>query len=239
AIVEREADGALPAELLGTLASIGIRKGTPFAPEGRMRQTLDEAVALGTAAARALVYAPRTREPFYYDTGYWKTAFVGGSHDFTADGVRLLDARTLFHYYATGITPAMVAKRVGVGSQYALANRDSAGNYLDGAKTYAVTIPADPPAKDYWSFVVYDTQTRSLLETDQKLAGVDSNQPDLKPNEDGTFTVFFGPAAPEGREGNWIQTIPGKAWSTVLRLYGPLEPWFEGSWRPGEIELIE
>ncbi|NDR55847.1 DUF1214 domain-containing protein [Aliiruegeria sabulilitoris] len=153
--------------------------------------------------------------------------------------MKILDARTLLHYYATGITPAMVAQKVGVGSQYALANRDSNGNYFDGGKTYSVTIPADPPAKDYWSFVVYDTQTRSLLETDQKLAGVDSNQPTVEANEDGSFTIWFAPEAPEGKEGNWIQTMPGKSWSTVLRLYGPLDPWFDRSWRPGEIELVE
>lgn len=239
AVVDQEAEGALPVELLGTLASIGIRKGEPFAPDQRMQQTLSEAVAIGTAVARALVFAPRDREPFYYDDGYWKTAFVGGNHAFLDGDLRLQDARTLFHYYATGITPAMVAGKVGVGSQYALSNRDSEGRFFDGSKTYSVTIPANPPAKDYWSFVVYDTQTRSLLETDQRLAGLDSNQPEVQVNEDGSYTVWFAPEPPAGKEGNWIQTMPGKSWSTVLRLYGPLESWFDGSWKPGEVELVE
>lgn len=238
AVVDSEVEGALPNELMGALFSLGIRKGEPFEPDSSLRNTLTEAVALGTAAARSLVYAPRSRAPFYYDDGYWKTAFVGGSYDFQLGDVKLLDARSLFHYYATGITPAMVAKNVGVGSQYALSNRDSEGNYLDGGKTYSVTLPPNVPINNYWSFVVYDTQTRSLLETDQKLAGVDSNQPSLMANEDGSYTVWFGPEAPEGREGNWIQTMPGKSWSTVLRLYGPMEPWFDGTWRPGEIELM-
>ncbi|MEX0284834.1 MAG: DUF1254 domain-containing protein [Paracoccaceae bacterium] len=239
AVVDGEVPGALPEELMGTLFSLGIRRGEPFEPDQRLRDTLGEAVALGTAAARSLVFAPRSRAPFYYDDGYWKTAFVGGSHEFQLDDVKLLDARSLFHYYATGTTPAMVAQNVGVGSQYALVNRDSDGNYMDGAKTYSVTLPPDVPINNYWSFVVYDTQTRSLLETDQKLAGVDSKQPALTANEDGSFTIWFAPEPPEGKEGNWIQTIPGKSWTTVLRLYGPLEPWFDGSWRPGEIELRE
>lgn len=238
-VVDLEATGALPIELMGTLAAIGIRKGEPFEPDEKRRKTLEEAVALGTAAARAHVFAPRTRDAYIYDDGYWKTAFVGGNHEFADGDIRLQDARTLFHYYATGITPAMVAKNAGVGSQYALSNNDSEGKYFDGAKTYKVTIPPNPPAADYWSFVVYDTQTRSLLETDQKLAGVDSNQPGVQPNEDGSHTIWFAPEPPEGREGNWIQTIPGKSWSTVLRLYGPLEPWFEGTWKPGEIQLVE
>ncbi len=86
---------------------------------------------------------------------------------------------------------------------------------------------------------VYDNQTRSMLETDQKLAGIDSNNPDLKPNADGSYTVWFGPRAPEGHESNWVQTMPGKGWNTLLRLYGPLEPWFDGSWKPGDFELVE
>lgn len=239
AVVDSEAPGALPEELMGTLFTLGIRKGEPFEPDDRLRQTLTEAVALGTAASRSLNFAPRSRAPFIYETGYWKTPFVGGNHEFNAGDVKLLDARTLFHYYATGITPAMVAKNVGVGSQYAVINRDSSGAYLDGAKTYSVTIPPDVPVNNYWSFVVYSTQTRSLLETDQKLAGVDSTLPTVEPNEDGSFTIWFAPEAPQGKEGNWIQTMPGKAWSTMLRMYGPLEPWFDGTWRPGEIELAE
>lgn len=239
AVVDSEAVGALPAELLGVLFTLGIRKGEPFEPDAELRATLEDAVALGTAAAKALNFDPRSRAPFYYNDGYWKTAFVGGAHDFQFGDVKLVDARTLFHYYATGITPAMVAKRVGVGSQYALSNRDADGNYFDGGKTYSVTIPPNPPAEDYWSFVVYDTQTRSLLETDHKLGGVDSNQPTLEANDDGSYTVWFGPEPPDGIEGNWIQTMPGKSWSTVLRLYGPLEPWFDKTWRPGEITLRE
>src|SRR5262245_60498500 len=82
----------------------------------------------------------------------------------------MLDARTLFHYYATGITPAMAAAKPGSGSAYAVAVRDAEGNYLDGGKTYKITLPAPIPVGQFWSFTVYDNQTRSMLETDQKLA---------------------------------------------------------------------
>jgi hypothetical protein len=58
-------------------------------------------------------------------------------------------------------------------------------------------------------------------------------------NADGSVDVFFGPKAPEGCEKNWVQTLPGKGWFMILRLYGPLEPWFDKTWRPGEIELVE
>ena len=58
-------------------------------------------------------------------------------------------------------------------------------------------------------------------------------------NPDTSVDVYFGPEPPAGKESNWIQTIPGKGWFTTLRLYGPLEPWFDKTWRPGEIEPVE
>ena len=93
------------------------------------------------------------------------------------------------------------------------------------------------PAKDFWALTVYDDPTRSLLPTDQKLAGLDSTLPGVKKNPDGSVTVSFGPHAPAGKEGNWVQTWPGKGYSVVLRLYGPLEPWFSKAWQPGDLEL--
>ena len=51
-----------------------------------------------------------------------------------------------------------------------------------------------------------------------------------------TYDIFFGPEAPEGMEDNWVQTIPGKGWNMLFRLYGPLEPWFDKTWRPGDAE---
>ena len=129
--------------------------------------------------------------------------------------------------------------KVGSGSAYAGAFHDAAGNYFDGGKTYKVTLPGPIPAKEFWSFVVYDNQTRSLLETDQKLVGVDSSAPGLQLDADGSATIWFSPKAPDGKEGNWIQTMPGKGWNVLLRLYGPLEPWFDKSWKPGDVELVE
>lgn len=156
------------------------------------------------------------------------------------DGAELmLDIRSTFFYYATGITPAMAAAKPGTGSAYAAAFRDKDGNYFDGGKTYKITLPGPIPANNFWTFTVYDNQSRSLLETGQKLAGVDSLSKDIKLNEDGSATVWFGPTAPAGQEGNWVQTIPGKGWNTLLRLYGPLEPWFDKSWKPGDFEELK
>ena len=58
-------------------------------------------------------------------------------------------------------------------------------------------------------------------------------------NADGSYDIYFGPKAPKGKEANWIQTLPGKGWFTILRLYSPLQAYFDKSWRIGEIELVK
>ena len=87
--------------------------------------------------------------------------------------------------------------------------------------------------------MIYSGQTRSILATDQKSGGVDSNSPDIVANEDGSYTVWFSQEPPEGKQGNWGQTLPGKSFNVLLRLYGPLEPWFDKSCKPGDFIPVE
>ncbi len=239
-VVQAEPSEGQDPEILGLLASIGIKKGQPFKPDARMRKILEEAADIGAATVRTLAARPRDDMFYFYPgEGVWSTPFPGGSHEFLDAGARLLDARSYFHFYATGITPAMTAKMVGKGSQYAVAYLDAGGNALDGSKTYKVHLPANVPAKDFWSFTLYDNQTRAMLQTDQQFPGLDNNKKDLQQNADGTYDIYFAPKAPEGQEANWIQTVPGKGWNMLLRLYGPLDPWFDKSWRPGDPEAVE
>jgi hypothetical protein len=237
AVVQNEPADWVDPDTVGLYASIGIRKGQPFAPNARMKKILTDAVAVGNAIARANLFASRDPKTRIYPDRQWFTPFVGGSYRFLNGAERLLDARMMFFYYATGITPAMTESRPGTGSAYAITVRDATGRYLDGSRTYKLTLPGPIPAKNFWSFTVYDNQTRSLLATDQKLAGIDSTLKGIRMNQDGGVTIWFGPKAPVGHEKNWVQTWPGKGYNVALRLYGPLEPWFNKTWRPGEIEL--
>ncbi len=236
-VVQEEPVESIDPETLGLLASIGIEKGKPFAPDTRMREILTEAAAVANATARALLFDTREQEAFIYENSAWFVPWIGGSHEWLANGARLLDARSMFFYYATFVTPAMTVKMVGVGSQYAVAARDADGIGLDGSKTYKLTLPPNVPAADFWSLVVYDNQTRSMLQTDQQFPSLNS-QRGVQANADGSFDIYFGPEAPAGMDSNWIQTIPGKGWNMIFRLYGPLEPWFDKTWRLGEIELV-
>lgn len=70
-------------------------------------------------------------------------------------------ALNYMHSYAMEITPAMAIKNVGVGSQFLIALVDKNGDTLDGSKVYIVRLPPNVPAKNSWSFTLYDNQTRS------------------------------------------------------------------------------
>jgi hypothetical protein len=241
-VLDKEPIDFIDPELRGLFASIGLQKGKPFDPGPAAKKTLTEAVAVANATARTLAFRSPLKEAYIYEDSVWQDAFIGGDYQWLRDGGeggRYLDARTMFFYMATVNTPAMVLKMVGLGSQYAAASKDSQGNAFNGAKTYQLHIPPNVPAKDFWSLVVYDTQTRSELQTGNPFPSLNNQRNAIEENPDGSVDIYFGPQAPEDKEGNWIETVPGKSWFVILRLYGPLEPWFDKTWQPGEIELME
>ncbi|WP_199536012.1 DUF1214 domain-containing protein [Dyella solisilvae] len=83
---------------------------------------------------------------------------------------------------------------------------------------------------------VYDPQTRSMLQPDQQFPSLSSAH-GLKANADGTTDIFFAPKRPKDAA-NWIQTVPGKSWFLIFRLYGPLQPWFDKSWSLEDIQPV-
>ena len=241
-VIQKEPVEFIEPQLRGEIAAIGIVKGKEFAPDERMKMILTEAMKVGNATARAVWLKPRDKSAYFFEDRQWYSGFIGGDYRWlNGDGMsgRNLDARTLFFYFATVNTPAMVLEIPGVGSNYAQAAKDKDGNYLDGSKSYKLNIPANVPAKDFWSIVVYDPQTRSELQTSQPLPSINNKTTDLDYNEDGSVDLYFGPKAPKGKEKNWVQTVPGKGWFTLLRLYGPLQPWFDRTWKIGDFELMK
>ena len=257
-VVQQEPATALDAELMGPIAAIGIIKGKPFAPDARMKKIISEAADVANAASRSLCMNPRDPSWFYYPgSAWWNFLFETGYEFetpiplimregvklFPSTGYRTLDARSSFFYCAVGISPGMAMRLPGMGSQYLFASVDANKQYLDGAKTYKVTLPKDIPEADFWSVTLYDNQSRSMLDTPQRYPRAGSQSypsPAAEPNADGSTTVYFGPEQPQGiKRGNWIQTMPGKGFFVILRLYSPLEPFFTKAWRVGEIELVQ
>ena len=238
-VVQQEPTESVDPTTLGLWASIGIEKGKSFKPDARMKKILAEAALVGDATVRAIMYRWRSPEGYYYpDTkSAWRKGFIGG-YQFEENGARLLDGYAGFFFYATGVTPAMDSRTAGEGSQYMAAFVDSQGKPLDGGKSYRLRLPPKIPVANFWSVILYDNQTRSMLQTDQQWPAVSSQSQGLQGNADSSVDIYFGPKPPDGKRSNWVQTIPGKGWNTLLRLYGPLRPWFDKTWRPGEIELI-
>jgi hypothetical protein len=184
-LVQKEPVGALDPEIMGSLAAIGIVKGKPFNPDARMKKILTDAAVIGTAAGRTLDWNARPAEGFFYypNSAWTEPLFVGGYNFETPppevsatgtikvnppSGARTLNARVSFFFVATFITPAMSMRLTDIGSQYLAAFVDASGEYFDGGKTYKVTLPKDIPAGKFWSFTVYDNQTRSMLDTPQR-----------------------------------------------------------------------
>jgi hypothetical protein len=237
-VVQDEPTDEIDATTLGFWNSIGIAKGKPFAPDDRMKTILTEAAAVGDATARAIMFRWRGPDGYWYPDdpkSHWRLGFVGG-YTFSDERARLLNGYSGFFFYATGVTPAMDTRIVGEGSQYMAMFVDSNGDALDGGKTYKLHLPKDIPAKNFWSVIVYDNQTRSMAQTDQQFPSVSSQNKGLKANADGSVDVYFGPKPPAGEETNWAQTAPDRSWNILLRLYGPEKPFFDKTWRPGEIE---
>jgi hypothetical protein len=249
---------ALDAEIAGELAAVGIVKGKPFEPDARMRQILTDAAAVGNATARTLLLRSRVAEGAHYygETSQWTNGLFTCGHDFMtppapvteegvqqspSDGARKLNARTWWFYLGWGVSPAMSMLVTETGSQYLAAAADKEGRPLDGGKHYELRFPPDIPAARFWSVTVYDNETRSMLDTPQRFPKAGSQgypRPAVSAGPDGSTTVHFGPDRPDGvPEGNWVQTVPGKGWYVGLRLYSPLKPFFDKTWRPGEIEL--
>jgi hypothetical protein len=257
-IVQQEPATSLDPELMGPLAAIGIVKGKPFAPDARMKKILTDGLALANATARSLFMNPRDSSWFYYPGSSWfNYLFITGyefetpipmitkegAKPFPPTGYRTMDARTNFFYGVTGITPAMAMRLTGIGSQYLLATLDANKNYFDGAKTYKVSLPKGIPEANFWSLTVYDNMSRSMLDTPQRFPRAGSQSypsPAAKASADGSTTIHFGPTQPVGVDrGNWIQTMPGKGWFLILRLYSPLQPFFAKTWRPSEVEVVQ
>jgi hypothetical protein len=259
-LVQMEPATSFNPECSGQLAAIGIVKGKPFNPDARMKKILTDAAAVGNAAGRLMNWRFAASHPdwAYYPDSMWGNMLWEGGYTFetpppmvTKEGIkpfpptgaRTLDSRTGFYYGYTMDSPGMIMRLTNVGSQYLMGFVDADKNYFDGAKTYKVTLPKNIPAARFWSLTLYDNQTRSMLQTPQRSPRAGSQtypSPAAVANADGSTTIYFGPTKPaDAKRGTWIQTTPGKGWFLILRLYSPLESFFDKSWRPSEVELVK
>lgn len=228
--------------MMGMLASIGIERGKPFQPDAKMQKALDAAMI---AARRIMQQYFETRALTAWWPGSHWTAFSPNTlhvaNEFTyetADALWLDERAGGLFYWAT-----FVPKKLGGGTFYLMGLRDSAGNLLDGSSTYRLHVPAAVPARDFWSAIVYDMETKAFAcagpcETADNRVGLSSfDKPKMKQNGDGSVDLYFGPKAPSGFESNWVTTA-GKSFFLIFRLYGPERAFFEKTWKLPEVEKV-
>ena len=224
--------------MLGMLQPLGIEKGKPFRPDERQKNLLVDAALTGEVMARTIGFDKRFEGVKVWPGKQWEISlFLEETSQETPTHTQL-DERTSWFYEAVGVSVGMMGRTVGAGQVYLESSKDSEGRWLDGAKTYKLHVPPDAPVVQFWSFTVYDNETRCFVDT-----GINpdrSSRDNIVKNADGSVDLYFGPEAPAGKpESNWIKTVPGKGWFTYFRLYGPTQPYFDRSWVLPDIEEIQ
>ena len=118
-----------------------------------------------------------------------------------------------------------------------MAIHDKAGKPFDGAATYRLNVPANPPVTLYWSATAYDRETHALIRNMQRASRA-STTPGVQKSADGSVDVYFGPKRLAGKESNWIPTDPNGKFEVLFRFYGPQKALFEKTWKLPDIELV-
>jgi hypothetical protein len=233
-MVNEELSQARDLEMLGQLRPLGIEKGRKFEPDAATRAVLKQASQeVHTWFMERLVdYGPRfwpnrkwdiPAPPIASETGFkWEAADY---FDVDARGVGF------FSFYAPPV------KR-GDSALYLDTFLDARGQPLRGENTYRLRVPANVPAKQFWSFTVYDRETNSFIRRAARV-GLDSYDEQIKRNPDGSVDIYAGPKPPKGQEANWIPTLAGKGWFPFFRFYGPDEPLIQRTWKLPDIEKVK
>jgi hypothetical protein len=250
-LVDGEGDNLAGKDSLGMLASLGIVKGRPFAPDDTARAILDRAARTGYKMSRVIGFeeAMDGGSLRVYPDRHWVNPIdnitpkdAGNTNDLAfmnvAGNFLDLNARDWFFTNYYSISPGMLSKIPGKGAAYMIGFSDSEGKPLSGGANYKLTLPANIPAANFWSVTLYEAENASGLANGQPFPSLGSRD---KPGEnaDGSTDIYLGPKAPEGKAGNWLATVPGRGFFAILRLYGPTEAAIDRTWKPGDIEPVK
>jgi hypothetical protein len=237
AVIQREPVEDRDRFFMAMLKPLGIEKGKPFHPDERQKNILTEGALVGEAMAKANTFDMRFPNIRYRPDANWQYFLILDPVQDLANYSEL-DERAAYFYAALFVTAGMRSTKPGVGQAYLGTFRDKDKHAFDGGQTYRLHVPPSPPAKQFWSVTLYDTDTRALIQSKEQRSDR-SSRDDIVKNPDGSVDIYFGPTAPKGLEQNWIPTVPGRAWFAGFRFYGPLEPYFDKSWPLPDIQLVK
>jgi hypothetical protein len=220
----------------GMLASIGIEKGKPFAPEGKIEQALRLAAKDGYAYLEHTFESPGYSHELYWPDRQWLGIKQPSEDGFVYDegDYLLLDARgSLFHWVT------FIPRQLGKATAYVLGMHDADGALLTGKQNYKLNVPAKVPARDFWSVIAYSKKTKSFIYNDADIIGLSSyDKSNMEINDDGSVDIFFGESPPRHMASNWIPTA-GEDFFLLFRFYGPEEPVFDKSFKLPDVERLE
>lgn len=231
--------------MMGMLASIGVERGKPFQPDAKTQKALDAALVDGRRIMQRFFETPNRALVPWWQGSQWGALSpalmrVANAFTFETDDALWIDERAGGSFYWATFAP----KKLGAGTFYLMGLRDSAGQLLDGNATYRLRVPAAVPARDFWSVIVYDMDTKSFVcagpcDTADNRVGLSSfDKPNMSQNGDGSVDIYFGPKVPTRFERNWI-TSAGKNFFLVFRFYGPEKALFDKTWKLPEVERVE
>jgi hypothetical protein len=220
----------------GMLASIGIEKGKPFEPKGKVNKALERAAQDGYAYLEYMFETPGYSVELYWSDRQWmgirepsKEGFVFDEGDYL-----LLDERGSLYHWVT-----FIPRRLGKASAYLAVLRDTDGELLSGKETYRLRVPAEVPARDFWSVIAYSKKTKAFIYNENGRVGLSSyDKSKMNLNDDGSVDIYFGKNAPKGLDSNWIPN-GGEDFFVLFRFYGPEQAFFDRSFKLPDLEKIE
>jgi hypothetical protein len=228
--------------MMGMLLALGIKRGEEFAPSAELTAELN--LAAEEANAWFIDGLVRTSQTYWPDrrwvfpmpaiaapqrphTPHWAPQFKWEVDDYFDVDSRAISLASFF-------CPPV---KLGTAAYYLGAFEDADGEPLRGENTYRLRVPANVPARQFWSVTVYNKQTAALFRESTHVA-LGSPDPALKHNADGTVDIYFGPQAPAGQESNWIHTPAGNGWWPWFRFFGPEDAIFDKTWKLPDIEKL-
>jgi hypothetical protein len=245
--------------MLGLAKMIGIEKGKAFAPNAKMKKVLEIGARKGWEVIQANEYSPSSLDKFYGDgtegnpviSKYYEgTQWYSWSPEtpnvrFEEEGNLMIPLKRAYHHRGALTFPhatneSFLKSNPGFGSHYLLCSKDKNGEFFDGSKTYKLVVPANPPAKDFWSLTVYETFDASPMRAKDALNFDVSSRKGFKQEEIGTTNLYVGPGtAPEGYEKNFIKTDPQKGFFVYFRHFGPEEAYWNKSYTLNDFEVVK
>ena len=220
----------------GMLGYLGIAKGEDFSPTPQQVERLEQGAFLGEAMVKAFTFEKRFASRVWREGSNWEIMLNMNANQRT-EHTEQFEERAAWFYEATTMSPSYEDKTVGSGTKYLTTYKAGNGDWLDGAEDYVLHVPADVPVKLFWDVSVYEVDGRIYITNETGVVNLGLRSEGLSLNEDGTTDIYFGPEVPKGApESNWIQTVPGQNWLAVFRFYGPLEPYYDGTFTLPDVQ---